>query len=1055
MKSVNLMLDFGKPEILAQYKPTEQSLEVIQGIIGSKGSTANHIIAPYGSGKSFSALVGITLLSDNHRFKPFILDRINGFGEDINGFEKSCEQNLVIIFTGYISNLSEEMCKQAGVPFLDDINETVNAIQKKYQAFSRIAIIWDEFGHHLETLVREGKQEDLLNVQIIAEWAVRRSSPIVTFTTLMHKNLGLYVSGATQEIHNIWKKIEGRFDTIRLEVSERDSYEMVADILQSRNGKSFKAIARRVKDAGLFKSLDLDTIETLLVSTAPLTPAALETLPLLNTRFAQNERTLYQFLQEIIVVPKRRDSPVGLDILYDFFAYSLANDTGAGGVYRRFIESETALSQITNSVQVQVIKAVFLLKLGNLSERINLSKKKLRVALVEGSELRSREVTTAIETLIKNKLLLYQHHTDDISIFYGTDYDLDKAISEEVRKLSLDMELASELEKLAFPEPYVAAEYNLKNSITRYALSKYVTCSQILDDHWVREQQKCLQFEDAVVLLVIDGTVKDFDKSKINIPSHWIIAFPQHKIDILPLFLELNAIKNLQKYDELIANVPLLELELKILRSSAEAAIREQLEVIRNPDKQRVNWLVNGTFYNFQEETTPDDILTDLFQTRFPDAPIIRNEQVVRRNVSSVTKSARKRCNLAVLERSGSPHLGLEGATSSDASLYRTVFENTGLYLQASSEWRWAKPQEIKDRNLSLIWSKIEQYFVSPSKQSKPFTNLVNELIIPPIGIREGLIPLLIAAGIKAFGHTIAIHVRLNGDLRYLDDIQPSTIEEICSEPEQYSLTVYPFKKHQLENLKALLNLFEKSDDTEEKDLIRSFYDSLVAWRSKLPPGALEAQNISKEAKEIQSLLYEIDFDPIAFLTNEYPSAIGGHPLTKRSVRKFKVVKQELEGITEKFFQSAIKVAKAIFSSKLPGQASLLEVAEAWASSIPQTVKNRNTFDHIANGVLKRSSQATKVPNGEKGYVEMLSVILLGKSPDEWQNSDLQFFKDKLLDVLNSIETNILNTSEYTSEFDTFLKSHLASTIDRYVSRFGEAKVEQLINEIYKERASE
>ena len=47
---------------------------------------------------------------------------------------------------------------------------------------------------------------------------------------------------------------------------------------------------------------------------------------------------------------------------------------------------------------------------------------------------------------------------------------------------------------------------------------------------------------------------------------------------------------------------------------------------------------------------------------------------------------------LAIIERTGIRALGYEGATSADASLYRTVLERTGLYGCIAGVWRWRMP---------------------------------------------------------------------------------------------------------------------------------------------------------------------------------------------------------------------------------------------------------------------------------------------------------------------------------------------------------------------------
>ncbi|SVE21178.1 uncharacterized protein METZ01_LOCUS474032, partial [marine metagenome] len=78
------------------------------------------------------------------------------------------------------------------------------------------------------------------------------------------------------------------------------------------------------------------------------------------------------------------------------------------------------------------------------------------------------------------------------------------------------------------------------------------------------------------------------------------------------------------------------------------------------------------------------------------------------------------------------------------------------------------------------------RYFFTEPGTGKPFGEPIDEMRSPPYGVREGLIPLLLAAGIKAFPAAIA----LRKDNVFVDDILPSGIEDIAKNPSPYSLDV-------------------------------------------------------------------------------------------------------------------------------------------------------------------------------------------------------------------------------------------------------------------------
>ena len=78
---------------------------------------------------------------------------------------------------------------------------------------------------------------------------------------------------------------------------------------------------------------------------------------------------------------------------------------------------------------------------------------------------------------------------------------------------------------------------------------------------------------------------------------------------------------------------PLIKRELLELKAEAEASLRHALDRLMNPDRGEVFWLSGDAFYSFRDGITHGDVLSRIFGARFPETPVIRNEQVVRREV--------------------------------------------------------------------------------------------------------------------------------------------------------------------------------------------------------------------------------------------------------------------------------------------------------------------------------------------------------------------------------------------------------------------------------------
>ena len=74
-----------------------------------------------------------------------------------------------------------------------------------------IAVVWAEFGRHVESLVTEGRASSLLDIQVLAEFTARTKVIPITLGLLLHQELLQYAGNVPQSVRAEWRKIEGRF----------------------------------------------------------------------------------------------------------------------------------------------------------------------------------------------------------------------------------------------------------------------------------------------------------------------------------------------------------------------------------------------------------------------------------------------------------------------------------------------------------------------------------------------------------------------------------------------------------------------------------------------------------------------------------------------------------------------------------------------------------------------------------------------------------------------------------------------------------------------------
>jgi hypothetical protein len=453
LRSINISADLARPERLAHFHPTAKSVRVLEAVAFGRPGAATMVIAAYGSGKSIAAAVGALLVGNT----PTGSTVLSPIAERLAGVDSAlarrfaarqpdaAARGLVIALHGHVPDLAAAIAAQArldGSSFLDGTLERLVARARRRRR-DRIAIVWDEFGRHLEGLIADGRAADLLDVQTLAEWAARQARPHATLTLLLHQNLLNYASRLNQSARSSWRKIEGRFEVLRFVEDSRELYQLIGRLVATRPlsagvAAPCRAIGARMLELGWFHGFaDADEVARLVAQAAPLTPGALHALPLVAARVAQQERSVFSFLHQA-----ERAGTVGIEDVYRYFAEAMRTDSGLGGTQRRWLEAESARDRAGDEIECALLAAACLLQLGAGGERRRLPREALALAVAAGSPWSMAETEAAIDRLLERKLLLHRLRNDDISIWHGADVDIRQRLDEQKARLHAGFDLA-------------------------------------------------------------------------------------------------------------------------------------------------------------------------------------------------------------------------------------------------------------------------------------------------------------------------------------------------------------------------------------------------------------------------------------------------------------------------------------------------------------------------------------------------------------------------------------------------------------------------------------
>ena len=1061
LRSINISYDAAYPHRIAHYQPTAKSVPLIKSLLGLERDRAFFVVAPYGTGKSITATYLLHLIENRAEADETlsaIEDRLHvvspGLGKFSQERRKGKDKGIVLVLQDHCRNLSESLKDAAlegmrrmklgrqaraiaSMPSetIEQAIELLGVVRDKARATGcdRIAILWDEFGRHLESLISEGRSVALSEIQLLAEFVNRSHGIPMTLGLLLHQELFQYASNSPQTVRAEWRKIEGRFQTIQYIDDSKEIYRLISEVVFDQNRACAKVganndspqlgmfadrqnrpcaltakratwAAEACKQLGLFADFDPSELQSLLRRAYPLEAATLYLLPRMSGRVAQNERTLFSFLNAMDL-----QNLIRPDHLYEYFSSDMRADTAVGGTYRQWLETQNALSKLDDAddLAATTLKTASLLGFGVHGERSHATRALLHFALCGYGTTGSQRAETVIDQLIDGKHLLHRKHSDEVSVWHGTDADLRGRLEDEKLRQRATFEFIAFLTEEAPPPVWRPVRYNSEFCIRRFSQGAYC-CLKQLSEYLEAEisLRKMPVGCDGICVYVIAETAEELRKAERAAKrlrnERVVLAIPRAPIPLFEMALEVWCLMQMQGDDKLIDSDPHVSSEIQLMTDDAHAHLQTLLDRLIQPSSDGPRYFYRGNALPVKSAYDLRDELSNLMSKIFHQTPIINNEMIVRHKPSPIVVNARKKLLLGVLERSGQENLGIEG-NFPDSSMFRTVLLHTGLYKKDDGRWRYAMPDEVADEGIKGVWDKVRAFLTTPAKAPKDIRGFFDELMDPPFGVRAGVLPILFAAGLKAFPS--AYSLRREGT--YVSDILPSVIEQLCREPEKFEFVVLDIDQTKRAYLNAVYDLFVASaNSTTGNDLIRACYDALESWKTTLPTGALSTVHLTPLARRFQMAIRQ-QSNPVHLLFERIPTALK-HAIDEQHslLESLETCKCELSAVIDGYRKEAIaSLRRALPANRETQNGCVHAVARQWALCFPDELSNALT-DSTAKGLLSRLRMP--YPSDAK-LIDSLSGLLFRKTLNRWDDSNSAIFDSEIHSAVRRIEERALS----------------------------------------------
>jgi hypothetical protein len=777
--------------------------------------------------------------------------------------------------------------------------ETLSAAAQK-SGHSGLLFMIDELGKLFEFAARMPQKADVFVLQELAEQASRSGEFPFLFLGFLHQSFeeyGQHLDGLTRKE---WAKIHGRFEDVAFLEPADQVIRMVAaaikwvgkplctDLINRIKHVAKAIVANKACPVGMRKG----ELEEICLKTYPLHPMTLISLPFIFRRFAQNERSLFSYLNSLEPngfqdflrrYPTSKDTSIFLRLhhLFDYFTTNFGSGLFRQPQARRWLEATDVLDRKENltSIHGEIIKTIGIL--GSLGEFSPLSatESMIAISLSDTAKLPA-EIENGIRHLQRKSILNYRRFNKTYRIWEGSDVDIDERIAEGEKQLRGNFSLAASIQQYLPPRPFVARKHSFLTGAIRYFSVAYL-------DEPAKVQENLLPANGAAgqVLVCISSSnsvFQAFCDIAISIQAerqNIIFAIPQQIGEIKSGVSELSALRWAWENTPELRDDRVARREVALRITEAEHFLRHALNTLLDPRKEPLGseclWYWNRELQDIYSRVGVSQVLSTICDKIYFKTPWIRNELIVRRSLSTAATAARRNLIEKMLISSALPVLGIESYPP-ERSMYESVLKDTGLHREVSDgKWWICDPPEHKHHGISPAWNRLREIIFESAGEPRPLDTVFSMLADPPYGVMDGLHPILLCAFMMAhFDETT-----LYREGTFIPEPSVADFEVLMRRPELFAVGGSRLAGARVAVVKRLAEGLGTRPTTVP--VVRAMFRMV----KRLPEFAWSTKRLSESTIRMREAFQKAK-SPERFLYNDLPTALGLTPFQETKPKK-------------------------------------------------------------------------------------------------------------------------------------------------------------------------
>lgn len=969
------------------------------------------------------------------------------FQEDLGNFETKALALFEELYP--VLTAGAQFDNYAGVA-LDALFHSAAEALKDF-GYTGILIIWDEFGRYLDSTIGDAFGSEAAQLQAFAEFCNRSGVYQVHLTLITHRLISGYATGLPQIHQQEWARIAERFRAHDVSADPSVTYRLIAEALSipdnnfwqdfvEHHHSTFDHLTARSLELSLFNELDDTVLRKQIVEQSwPLHPLATYALPRLSSKVAQNERTLFTFLAS--------DEPgtltellfsrsevgdwwlIGLDALWDYFADAIRSDFGPGGSHTIWSGAMYALSKVdaSDSLAQALIKSLAVLLIVsevNIQSPTTVGRVVPTTDLLTWSLSSSEEdIVPLLETLVQRRAIIYRRSDGYWAFTRGSDIDLDSELIAALDRHNPNRQQIRQILEKDFPLfAHLPRRYNQEHYITRFFRSLYRWPDEIkntMGDLFLKQIGDGYADGAIVYVLVTNPAEREEAVAALQTaPSSRVIyVIPDQPLLIMEPVRELFALYDLSNNSAFMQQDERLAREITFLVEDVQRRLMRVLHPLLEIDHTKSTWWWHeNACWNSAHLNTEDvsQLLSRLCNDWFKETPILNNELVNQHAPSGQQERAMEKVIDVLLNfpyDTLPPDFNLVGR-GPDWLITRTLLARTGL-IQPIATGHFILREPNTASPLAFVWNTIQEFLDNAVEREQDIVALIDRLQSPPLGLRRGVLPVLLAAMMRF--RLPVLTIRQNR--RIISPVTSQTFIMICKTPEEYTIELSLWDERR-STLWSILEKRVKGFLTDQERVQQPLYAlsiGLLRWLQSQPRYCRDTNQISPEAQQLRNLIRKAQREPSQVLAYELLDLLDDGSIDPsvglESYQGF------LEGRLARLMDEIGTAYQALLFSlgRLIGELFAIDTSDGhtalylWLQSIENRIEKPLEHFRFSDRVAQRLVQIAYQDSAtsEGNFWDQLSKAILGIVLSDWNDQSYRNFKEGLLEAKTRVEHEI------------------------------------------------